>query len=405
MKIVIATDKFKGSLSSEEASYAIKSGLTRGYCSYLNKKESASLFVDIVYIADGGDGSAEVLQRYFKTREVKVSAVDPLGRKKECSYLVYDKTIRGNEVIKCAFIEMARVSGFSMLLPEERNPLYTTTFGLGELIADAVAKGAGEINVSIGGSATNDCGTAMLQALGLLFFNKEGKLLKENGYMSGADLSHISKIKGDLSHYSTPIFNVICDVTNPLLGDYGATMVYGPQKGAGPEDLEILESGMKNFASISQVGMENDISHLSGTGAAGGVGFALKRFLGAEIISGKNFFASVTGLEDKISKSDLVIGGEGKIDNQCFCGKVVDGILGLAKKYGKPVALFCGVEEIGEEEKRLIGTVPIFDLNSIEPDIDKCITEADALLHKMAESAVPMLMQISQKSSGSLRSL
>ncbi|MEG0519228.1 MAG: glycerate kinase [Bacteroidales bacterium] len=405
LRILIAVDKFKGSLTSWEAAQAIRKGIQR--------TNPRNISFDIVEIADGGEGSAQIFKKYgtpngvSQYKEVECMATNPVGKQIKTSYLTCDNK---------AFIEMACISGLQLLAQEQRNPLHTTTYGLGELIRHAAAGGAAEITLSIGGSATNDGGTGMLQALGFGFLGTNGKPVT-NQYMCGKDLEHIVNIVpppamltlGDapLILNNIPVtLKVICDVTNPLIGANGATMVYGAQKGADKTMLQKLEAGMIQYASVAErvrlrghsVTPDNlNISNYSGTrtasdatpgaGAAGGVGFASLYFLGAELISGWSFFAELTNLSQRIAQSDLVISGEGKIDTQSMQGKVIDGVLQLASVRQKPVLLFCGKNAMGEDDKKLSG-IKIYSICDMEPDESKCMSRAGKLLAALAATAI-----------------
>ena len=383
MRVVIAIDKFKGTLTARQAADAIAEGLQDASGGRM------ALEIERVPMADGGDGSMATIRRYLSAQEVECRAHNPLGREIPASYLLYREAPEGP---LCAFIEMARVSGLVLLEESERNPLQTSSVGLGELILDASRRGAREIYVSIGGSATNDAGTGMLQALGYTFPDASGSPLEP---MCGAALEQVAAIlppQGESPLQGAHI-NVICDVTNPLLGPYGATMVYAPQKGADAAMLERLERGMAHFASIAEAaGADSAFAERPGAGAAGGVGYALAALLGAEMISGWNFFAKITGLREKIAWADLVISGEGKIDSQSFCGKVVDGVVQIARSYDKPVLLFCGVAEL-EGIGSALGVkrendMHIYSLNMIEPDLKICMEDAGGVLRDLVRIAV-----------------
>ncbi len=384
-KILVAIDKFKGSLTSLEAAGSVAKGLGRRLS---ERWPGVKCDFTIVPIADGGDGSASVLKYVMDgngIEEVGLMATGPLGEKIRTSFLLY---MEGNT--KVAFIEMAKVSGLELLSAKERNPLKTTTFGLGELILEAYSRGAGKIILSIGGSATNDGGSGMVQALGFNFYNREERLIGD--YMCGGLLEEISKIEvpqvesvGENSFLQALQsgrckISVVCDVTNPLLGENGATMVYGPQKGATPAMLERLERGMENYA-VCAIG-ERELTSIPGSGAAGGVGFAVRSLLKGEIISGWNFFATLTNLGERISQSDLVVSGEGRIDSQSFSGKVIDGVVTLAKSEGKEVLLYCGINSSDSSHQN--GNYRVFSLLDIEPDKERCMKEAAHLLEELA---------------------
>ena len=308
----------------------------------------------------------------------------------------------------CAFIEMAKVSGLEMLAKGERNPLFTSTYGMGEAIKAAVANGATQVTLSIGGSATNDGGAGMLQALGYRFLGAQGGEIAVP--ICGGDLQRVAKIvapctdavesvmcgagKGasgncaggkGRSVLSGVKFRVICDVSNPLLGPQGATAVYGPQKGADAQALASLEAGLANFAAVAErcLGVAPEMKEYPGAGAAGGVGYAGTAFLGGNLVSGWRFFTEITSLEEKVQWADLVITGEGSVDSQSLSGKIVGGVMELARKWNRPVEIFCGISSLQE----LPQGVRCHSLASIEPDLQVCMTQAAALLEKLAGSA------------------
>ena len=366
-KILIAPDKFKGSLTSLQAANAIKRGI---------EEKFRYMQFQIVEIADGGDGSLDVVAGKVDSPQlVSVEVHDPLFRKISSQILLYG----GGDSPLCAFIEMAKISGLAILEKSERNPLNTSTYGLGEAICIARQMGAKKITLSIGGSATDDCGAGMLQALGFEFFNRAGELIPVP--ICGKDLQDVFCI--DLP--DDPLgcrIEVICDVDNPLLGENGATAVYAPQKGATPQAMEILERGKANMASVAEACLHifPQMKLLPGAGAAGGVGYAGTAFLGGKLLSGWKFFTEITSLEEKVQWADLVITGEGSVDSQSLSGKIVGGIMELARKWDKPVEIFCGVSSLQE----LPQGVRCHSLASIEPDLQVCMTQAAALLEKLA---------------------
>lgn len=380
-KILIAPDKFKGSLTSVQAAMAIRRGIEDKH--HLSGGEGELQF-RMVEIADGGDGSLEVVEKKVqKGRRVHCEAADPVGGRRTVEYLMYEQ-----EGKVSAFIEMAKVCGLAQLDPALRNPLKTSTYGLGEVILDAAGRGALSITLSIGGSATDDCGAGMLQALGYLFTDATGNLLPVP--VCGGDLEKIVGIKAPENKIWGNI-EVICDVTNPLLGPEGATAVYAPQKGAGKGDLVRLEEGKRHFAGVAQrcLGIAPSLKDRAGAGAAGGVGYAGLAFLGAKLLPGWKFFAQITSLEESVRWADLVITGEGSLDSQSLRGKVVSGVLDLAAGYNKPVMIFCGVNRLSEEEKSsmLAEGISCHSLVSIEPNVQTCIAEAERLLVSLSKNA------------------
>ena len=350
-----------------------------GICAADGENPMVQLQFQIVEIADGGDGSLDVVAGKVDSPQlVSVEVHDPLFRKISSQILLYG----GGDSPLCAFIEMAKISGLAKLEKSERNPLKTSTYGLGEAICIARQMGARKITLSIGGSATDDCGAGMLQALGFEFFNCIGELMPVP--ICGNDLQEIARI--DLP--DEPLgcrIEVICDVDNPLLGENGATAVYAPQKGATPEAMEILERGKANMAAVAEECLHifPQMKLLPGAGAAGGVGYAGTAFLGGKLLSGWRFFTEITSLEEKVQWADVVVTGEGSVDSQSLSGKIVGGIMELARKWGKPVEIFCGISSLQE----LPQGVRCHSLASIEPDLQVCMTQAAELLDKLAYSA------------------
>lgn len=338
----------------------------------------------IVEIADGGDGSLEVVEKKVTDgRRVQCEAADPVGVRRQVEYLLYKQ-----EGELAAFIEMAKVCGLAQLDAGLRNPLKTSTYGLGEVILDAVGKGAVSITLSIGGSATDDCGAGMLQALGYVFTDAEGELMP--ALVCGGDLEKIAAIREPEARQWDNV-EVICDVTNPLLGPSGATAVYAPQKGADSDALLKLEVGKASFTKVAEkcLGIAEACKEQPGAGAAGGVGYAGMAFLGAELVPGWRFFARITSLEESVRWADLVITGEGSLDSQSLSGKVVSGVVTLAKEYGKPVMIFCGVNKLGLEDmetlsSQLHGRVEIRSIASLGHPLEVCMRDAAALLEQLA---------------------
>lgn len=379
IKILLCPDKFKGSLSSNEASAAIKSGIQR----YIHTmKSDINAEFRSIAIADGGDGSAEIIERLYNAQKISTQTVDALGNILNGEYLIYNYADKVH-----AFIEMARICGLAMLNPKERNPLYTTTYGLGTVIKDAIFKGAESITLSIGGSATNDGGIGLLQALGVNFFDAQNNIIKGSGehkeFLSGRDLNEIKGVSNYTNLIPSDIeFRVICDVSNPLLGENGATYVYGPQKGANEIILKELEQGMTNYAQANK-----EVAHyadMPGAGAAGGVGFACKAYLGAKLVSGWRFFAEITNLQENIEWADLVITGEGKIDSQSLQGKVIDGVMSIANKYNKKTVAFCGICNLNAKEMKQL---ECYQICSLEKNPDICMEKAYQLLEQLAFNA------------------
>lgn len=322
MKILLAPDKFKGSLTAQAVCKALSEGI---------KKARPSASIVSKPLADGGDGSLAVLDYYFDLKTITKTVQDPLGRPIAASYKMQETT---------AYIEMAAASGLVLLQPEERNCMYTTSFGTGELIADALANGAKEVFLFIGGSATNDGGIGIAQALGYQFFDASGNALAP----IGKNLLHIDTIDGSQCYLNLKkvSIKVVCDVNNPFSGEHGAAHVYAAQKGASAAEIEVLDKGLENLARQLIAHNYQDISEIPGSGAAGGVGGGAIAFLGAKLVSGIQSFLKITNLETALQQADLIITGEGKLDRQTEQGKVISGVCDLAKKYKKPVIAVCG---------------------------------------------------------------
>lgn len=322
MKILLAPDKFKGSLSAQEVCQALTKGI-----------HSVDPTVEIFQkpLADGGDGSLEVLQHYFDLATVTITVHDPLMRPIRASYKIAQQT---------AYIEMAAASGLMRLKHSEQNPLHTSTFGTGELIADALRRGSTTIYLFIGGSATNDGGIGMANALGYRFYDDMGQLLSPIGKNLAA-IAHIDSqhVPFDWQKIRT---QVICDVDNPFYGDTGAAYTYARQKGANDEEIVFLDRGLQHLATLLKRHRFPDITTVAGAGAAGGLGGGAIAFLNAYLVSGIQTFLSITQLEEVLKDCDIVITGEGKLDRQTEQGKVISGVCALAQKYKKPVIAVCG---------------------------------------------------------------
>ncbi len=323
MKVLIAIDSFKGSLTSREAGMAAAEGIKRVYPEAL---------CDVLTVADGGEGTVDALMSALDGQTVKVQVLGPLGRKINCSYgITPDGT---------ALMEMSSAAGITLLRKEELNPLLTTTYGVGEMIKDAIGKGCRRFVMGIGGSATNDGGAGMLQALGFSLLDKDGKDIP----FGAEGLSHLHSISEEkvMKELSECTFRIACDVTNPLCGERGCSAVFGPQKGATAETVREMDSYLLRFAEKTKEIRPLSDKDFPGTGAAGGLGFAFKSYLDAELLSGIDLILDEIHIEEKIKESDIVITGEGRIDSQTVMGKAPGGVAEKAKKYGKPVLAFSG---------------------------------------------------------------
>lgn len=329
MKIVVAPDSFKGSLTASEVSDAIEQGVREIFPE-----------AEIVKIpmADGGDGTVQCLVNATGGEILREKVTGPLGDEVWASYgILGDK--------KTAVIEMAEASGLTLVPENKRNPLITTTYGTGQLIKFALDQGCRKMIIGIGGSATNDGGAGMVQALGVKLLDKDGE---EVGF-GGGELKNITRI--DINCIDERLFNtkvlVASDVSNPLCGPKGASRIYGPQKGATPEIIEELDESLAHFAEIIKRDLNKDIKDIPGAGAAGGLGASLMAFLDAELKPGIDIVIEIVKLEQAIKDANLVITGEGKIDSQTIYGKAPIGVAKIAKKYNIQVIAVAAI--IGDD--------------------------------------------------------
>lgn len=324
MKIVIAPDSYKESLSAMEVATQIEAGFRE-------------IYPDAEYIklpvADGGEGTVDAMVDATQGRKVRCTVTGPLGLPVEAEFGLLGAG-------HCAVIEMAAASGLECISAELRNPLITTTYGTGELILAALDLGVRDFIIGLGGSATNDGGAGMLQALGVKLLDCTGFSIGKGGQALSA-LEHI-----DVSDLEPRLkecrFTVACDVTNPLTGPQGASAIFGPQKGATPGMVELLDANLKHYANVIRNSLGKDVESAAGAGAAGGLGAAFLAFLNAELRPGIEIVTEAVGLESAVKDADLVITGEGRIDSQSIQGKVPIGVAKVAKRYQKPVIGIAG---------------------------------------------------------------
>jgi glycerate kinase len=373
MRIVIAPDSFKECLSATRVAFAISEGI---------RKVAPDTEIISIPVADGGEGTVEALVTATSGKIIPTPAVDALNRPIQSFY-----GILGNG--KTAVIEMAAASGIELLSPEERNPLVTTTYGTGLLVKSAMEAGFEEIILGIGGSATNDGGAGMAQALGFNLLDKNDNPIGPGG----GSLNQLTRIEQTNAHpllQKTKI-TVACDVQNPLLGIAGATRVYGPQKGASPEMIEILEQNMSNFAKIILGEFSSDFSAVSGAGAAGGLGFGLMAFCNARIRPGFELISELTNLEKHICLADLVFTGEGRIDSQTAFGKTISGVSQLGKKYNVPVIALSGILSGNLEPLYNNGLTSAFAIANRPMSIEESKVNAAELLARTSEQVIRMM--------------
>lgn len=373
VKIVISMDSFKGSLSAYEAGGAVREGILRVY---------PEAFAEVLALADGGEGTAEAIVSATGGTWETVTVSDPLGRPITARYGVTD----GRTVV----MEMAEASGLTLLRKEERDPMKASTYGFGELIADAIGKGYRDFVIGIGGSATNDGGIGMLTALGFEFKDKSGAPVSL-GAIGLRDLASI-ETENALSSLSECRFTVASDVKNPLCGRNGCSAVFAPQKGATADDIAVMDAWLSRYAALTAERLGRDVSVCEGSGAAGGIGFALRAYLNATLRSGAETVMEATSLEEKIRYADILVTGEGRLDFQSNMGKAPVEAARLAKRYGKRVIAFAGsVGDFAEEGEHLIDA--IFPIVSGPCSLDEAMDKETACRNtaRAAEQAFRLL--------------
>ena len=374
MKIVLAPDKFKNSLTGLEFCDAVEAGI---------KAITPDVEIVKLPLADGGDGTIEVVNYYLKGEVLNVEVSNPFFKPVMASYLYSDSS-------KTAFIEMAEASGVKLLRPEQFDCKNASTLGTGEMILDAMNIGASTIILGIGGSATNDCGIGMATALGYRFLDDNNQEVKPIGAnLSSINSIDITKVHPKLNDID---FKIACDVTNPLHGKEGAAFVYAEQKGAKAEDVIMLDKGLKDFSKIINSVFNVDVQSIEGAGAAGGMGIASKVFLKGALESGIQLIKNLANFDDKINQSDWVITGEGKLDLQTLSGKTITGILISAKAKKIKVAAFCGAVDL---EKNDIKNFQIDYTDAVinhSKDLDDAIQNAYNYVKKMASNFAKELL-------------
>jgi len=361
MKILIAIDSFKGSLSSLEAGKAIKEGIMNIY---------PEADVKIKPLADGGEGTVDALVSGMGGKIVSVDVTGPLGEQVEAHYGIIENK-------KLAVMEMAAAAGITMVPEEKRNPKNTTTFGVGEMILDAMQRGCRDFIIGIGGSATNDGGIGMLEAMGVAFYNEAGQKLGPYGL----DMLRVAKV--DVSGLNQELkectFRIACDVKNTLCGPMGAAYVYGPQKGASTQIVKQLDEGLANYAKVIEEHLGVDHMNEEGSGAAGGLGYAFVTFLRGRLEPGISIILDVLDLEKDMEEVDYVITGEGKIDEQTAMGKAPIGVAKLAKQYNKKVIAFCGSATEGAAACNEAGMDAYFSILRCPMTVEEAMNRETAL--------------------------
>jgi len=367
VKVVVAPDSFKECLSAPAVAEAIARGLRRA---------DGSLEVCLVPMADGGEGTVEAVVAATGGRRIQATVTGPLGEPVEVTF-----GVTGDG--RTAVIEMAQASGLPLVPAGRRNPLLATTYGTGELIAEALAEEVDTVIIGIGGSATVDGGAGMAQALGVRLLDASGR---ELGW-GGGPLRRLARIDpGGLDDRASGVrFRVACDVTNPLLGPRGAARVYGPQKGATPEMVETLEGALRRFAEVVERDLGLAVADLPGAGAAGGLGAGLVAFLGAELVGGVEVVAETVGLAEKVSGADMVITAEGRLDGQSAFGKTPVGVARVAKEQGLPVVALAGTVGAGAEGVLDCGIDAYFSIADGPLSYQDSMARVEELLSRAAE--------------------
>ncbi len=386
MNILIAPDSFKGSLSAAE------------FCNIANRvlqKYSDSVTTSLMPLADGGEGTIEAVQACLKTRKILIKVHNAIGIHTTVSYAFIDKDQSDTPYGKAtAIIEMAQACGLPDIPTPKRNPMKTSSFGLGELIKHALDTGAQHLIIGLGGSAINDGGTGMLSALGVQFFSKDGQSI----IPAGAMLEQIDKI--DTAHLDPRLkdctITIASDVTNPLLGEQGATRVFAPQKGADVQMVEALEKGMLTYAykTIQTLGLSDELYNTPGSGAAGGLGFALLAYLNAEIQSGFELLAKLSGLDKLLANADtrpdMIITGEGYFDQQSLGGKLTGSLIKRAEQYHIPVKIICGDYSRGIEQN-LNSSIQLISLKDEGILLEQAIANSTQLLEQKLSELIRLI--------------
>ena len=370
MKIIIAADSFKGSATSDEVSDSIEKGI--------RKFSEIETEIKKIPIADGGEGTVDSVVKatdgIFEYMEVK----GPLGKVVKAKFgFIHNDT---------AILEMAEASGINLISEEEKDPFRTNTYGVGEILKYILDKGIRKIFIGIGGSATNDGGAGMLHSLGVRFYDSGNN---EIGYCP-EELKELSKV--DITGLDKRIFEseiiVLSDVSNPLCGENGASYIYGPQKGASPEDIKVLDKILENYGNIVDRELKDSFMQKPGTGAAGGLGYALLSICRAEFRVGIDEIVKLIGLEEEIKNSDLIITGEGRIDNQSVNGKAPIGIAKIAKKYNLPVIAIVGSSALQLDDIYQNGIDLVLDVINEPMKLERAMSEVDKLLEFAGEKAI-----------------
>ncbi|MCR4438566.1 MAG: glycerate kinase [bacterium] len=378
MKIVVAPDSFKGSLSALQICEAMERGIKR----VLPEAEVVK-----IPMADGGEGTVQALVSSTGGHIEKITVVGPLGEPVEAEY-----GILGDG--QTAVIEMAAASGLPMVPVAKRNPVLTTTFGTGQLMRAALARGCRQLIVGIGGSATTDCGTGMAQALGVRFYSSDGSEITD--YMCGGLMAEVARIDlaGRLPALLQATVTVACDVDNPLLGPRGAVMTYSRQKGATDEQLALLEANMTHLIGVVEKTIGRSVRDVPGAGAAGGLGAGLIAFANATLRPGVSLVLQASRFAERIRGASFILTGEGKVDFQTAYGKTISGVAAEAQKQGIPVIVLAGTVEEEAENLYERGVVSLFSTCPGPMSIEEAMAQAATHVEKGAERIVRVLTAV-----------
>ncbi|OUY09371.1 glycerate kinase [Acinetobacter indicus] len=374
LRFVIAPDSFKESLSAVQAAQAMQRGILRQFPDAICR---------LVPLADGGEGTVDALLNACAGQKVACRVRGPLPQQQVESYFAL------MDEGKTAVIEMAKANGIHLIPLAQRNPALTSTYGTGEMIRQALDLGVSKIVIGLGGSVTNDAGSGMAQALGVKFLDQAGLEVQP----CGGNLKQICEI--DLSaldaRLATTEMLIASDVNNPLCGEHGASAIFGPQKGATPELVKILDQNLGYFANLVEATLGGKVQHQAGAGAAGGLSFGLLAFARAKIQSGVELLIQQTGLAEKIAQADVVLTGEGKIDRQTFMGKTPFGVAQVAKSLNKPVYAFAGMIGEGIEPLLEAGLTQIIGINPPDISVEDAIRNAENNLTDSVENVMQSL--------------
>jgi glycerate 2-kinase len=374
MKVVIAPDSFKGSLGALAVATSIERGIHR---------VDATIQTHLVPMADGGEGTVAALVAAAGGEIISHRVTGPLGESVEGYFGILADGETG-------IIEMAAASGLPLVPHHQRNPLVTTTFGTGELIKAALDNGAKRLIIGIGGSATNDGGAGMAAALGIKFLDNSGHELPHGG--GNLHLLHSVDLTGlDLRILSTDI-RIACDVTNPLCGPKGASAVYGPQKGATRDMVEILDNNLNHYADLVEKSTGKQVKDIPGAGAAGGLGAGLLAFLNAKLQPGVEIVLAAANMDVLLQDADLVITGEGQTDRQTLFGKAPTGVAEVARRHGVPIVCISGSLALGAEELYNLGFAGLFSITEGPISLDEAMNEAPQLLERAAERVIRLYL-------------